>query len=81
MEKKNSCSWQQLHFLTKIRGMGSLNLGAFYAENEWKMLEFPIGQKLEVTICSSKFCIRWKAHLLLVATALDLGLPSPESLG
>lgn len=45
------------------------------------MLEFPIGRKFVVTICSSKLRIRRKAHLLLGATASDLGFPSPESLG
>lgn len=46
--------------------MGGLNLGAIYADNEWKMLEFPTEWMLEVTICKSQFCTCWKAHLLLV---------------
>lgn len=46
--------------------MGGLNLGAIYADNEWKMLEFPTEWMFEDTICNSQLCICWKAHLLLV---------------
>lgn len=46
--------------------MGGLDLGAIYANNEWKMLEFPAEWIFEVTICNSQLRICWKAHLLLV---------------
>lgn len=46
--------------------MGGLNLGAIYADNEWKMLEFPTEWMFEVTICNSQLSRCWKAHLLLV---------------
>lgn len=74
-------SWRQFYFLTKICSMRSWNLGAFYAKDEWKMLDFPIEWKFEVTICSSKLRIHGKAHLLLDVTASELGLPCLESLG
>lgn len=65
--------------------MGHLNLGAIYADNEWKTLEFPTEWIFEVTICNSQPHVCWKAHLLLVlrlrALAFLVLSPSGRSQG